>query len=272
MLPTVPEGKSVLVVDDGRRYRQLLREVFSDVLPGSPFFSLETGAQAIEHLSRAGQGVPMPDIVLLDRQMPGMDGYQTLVRLRAMPALEGVAVIMISGSDDPEHIAAARQAGADLYIPKPPDLDGYEALARQIGEWTPAQGWRAKGIVRVACEPVGGSGSTGAGVSLHFPPMNVAAALPLPAEIVAASSLINKEPFHVLIACNEAGIDLALLTDASCQEDAVCNKRKIFARAMMVFGYANRQIQGYVRLGDAWYEKRRAEVRKSKGLRLAVGH
>ncbi len=269
---TVPEGKSVLVVDDGRRYRQLLREVFSDVLPGSPFFSLESGAEAVAHLSRAGQGVPMPDIVLLDRQMPGMDGFETLVRLRAMPALEGVAVIMISGSDDPEHIAAARQAGADFYIPKPPDLDGYEALARRVGDWSPAQGWRAKEIVRVSCGPVGSSGSTAAGGAIHYPPMTVPFALPLPAEIVAASSLINKEPFHVLMACNEAGINLALLTDASCQEDVVCHKRKIFARAMMGFGYANRQIQDYVRLGDAWYEKRRAEVRKLKGLRLAGEH
>lgn len=262
----------MLVVDDGQRYRKLLREVFSDVLPGSPFFSLESGAQAVEHLSRAGQGVPMPDVVLLDRQMPGMDGFETLLRLRAMPALERVAVIMISGSDDPEHIAAARQAGADFYISKPPDLDGYEALARRIGDWTPAQGWRAKEIVRVPCEPVGSSGSTAAVGAIHYPPMNLASVLPLPAEIVAAASLINKEPFHVLMACNEAGIDLALLTDGSCQEDAVCNKRKVFARVMMGFGYANRQIQRYVLLGDAWYEKRRAEVRKSKGLRLAGGH
>ena len=97
MFPAMPPGKSVLVVDDGRHYRRLFEEVFGDVSPSSPFFALESGLEAVEHLSRAPD-VPIPDVVLLDRQMPKMDGYETLLAPRDIAAVSHVPIIMISGS------------------------------------------------------------------------------------------------------------------------------------------------------------------------------
>ena len=62
----------------------------------------------------------MPDIVVLDALMPGLDGFETCERLRALPALEHVPVLMLTGLDDDESISRAYRAGATDFFVKTP--------------------------------------------------------------------------------------------------------------------------------------------------------
>lgn len=65
----------------------------------------------------------LPEVVLLDIGLPGMDGFEVARRLRAMPALAGTLIIAMTGYASPEDLIAAKQAGFDEHLVKPVDLD-----------------------------------------------------------------------------------------------------------------------------------------------------
>ncbi len=72
----------------------------------------------------------LPDVVLLDIGLPGMDGFEVARRLRAMPALAGAFLVAMSGYGSDEHRAEARLAGFDEYMVKPVNLDRLRELLR----------------------------------------------------------------------------------------------------------------------------------------------
>jgi CheY-like chemotaxis protein len=65
----------------------------------------------------------LPEVVLLDIGLPGMDGYEVARTLRAMPAMAGAFLIAMTGYASPEDQLAAEQAGFDEHLVKPVDLD-----------------------------------------------------------------------------------------------------------------------------------------------------
>ncbi|MGL4729258.1 MAG: response regulator, partial [Bosea sp. (in: a-proteobacteria)] len=75
----------------------------------------------------------MPDAILLDWNMPVMDGYEFLKALRAMPNGKGPKVVFCTTENDLAHIARAMHAGADEYIMKPFDRDIVTSKFQQIG-------------------------------------------------------------------------------------------------------------------------------------------
>jgi CheY-like chemotaxis protein len=69
----------------------------------------------------------VPDVVLVDMQLPDMDGFEVLRRLRVLPALEGTTMIALSANAMPEDVERARSAGFDDYWTKPIDIDRFLA-------------------------------------------------------------------------------------------------------------------------------------------------
>jgi CheY-like chemotaxis protein len=61
----------------------------------------------------------MPDLILLDTNMPQMDGHQMLMQLRSNPTLKQIPVIMVTAISEPRDIAAASQYGISDYVTKP---------------------------------------------------------------------------------------------------------------------------------------------------------
>jgi len=61
----------------------------------------------------------MPDVVLLDVMMPGIDGYEVCRRLKSEPRVGNSLVVLMTAGDQAAERARAREAGADLYVPKP---------------------------------------------------------------------------------------------------------------------------------------------------------
>ena len=139
--------RSLLLVDDSRDYCTLVERAFRLAKSGTAVFPMGDGQSAIEHLVLCGSQRPVPDLVLLDRVMPGgPDGYDVLRAIRSLKALSALPVLMISGSDDEEHVAQARDAGADGYLVKPCSKDDYPQLARGVLDWWARQeSWRRSG-------------------------------------------------------------------------------------------------------------------------------
>jgi two-component system chemotaxis response regulator CheY len=118
--------KSCLVVDDS----SVIRKVARRILEGLDFkiSEAEDGQQAVEACRRE-----MPDAILLDWNMPVMDGYDFLKALRRLPGGEGPKVVFCTTENDVAHIARALSAGANEYIMKPFDKEIVEAKFQEVG-------------------------------------------------------------------------------------------------------------------------------------------
>ena len=118
--------KTCLVVDDS----SVIRKVARRILEGLDFkiTEAEDGQQALEQCRSA-----MPDAVLLDWNMPVMDGYDFLKELRKLPGGKDPKVVFCTTENDIAHIAKAMRAGADEYIMKPFDKDIVATKFQEVG-------------------------------------------------------------------------------------------------------------------------------------------
>lgn len=115
---------SILIVDD----EPMARITMESLLMNEPYELLfaVSGAEALEMAA-----AHMPDIILLDVMLPGMDGFEVCRRLRALEQVGEVPILMITTLDDRDARLRGIRAGADDYIPKP--FDRLELQARLQG-------------------------------------------------------------------------------------------------------------------------------------------
>lgn len=106
---------TILVVDDARLNRDLLVRALSNL--GYATVQAENGQLALDILETA-EG-PRIDVILLDIEMPVMDGYEALARIKSDPRLRELPVIVISAVDALDSIVRCIEMGATDYLPKP---------------------------------------------------------------------------------------------------------------------------------------------------------
>jgi two-component system, chemotaxis family, chemotaxis protein CheY len=118
--------KQVLVVDDSA----VIRKVARRILENMQFSTSEAadGRIALDECAKA-----MPDIILLDWNMPEMDGFEFLTALRKMPGGAEPKVVFCTAENEVGHIARAMHAGADEYIMKPFDQYIMRSKFEEIG-------------------------------------------------------------------------------------------------------------------------------------------
>jgi len=107
-----PLRQRVLVVDDTPETLALLTDALEEA--GMTVLVSVDGASAIDRAQHAA-----PDIILLDAVMPGMDGFETCVRLKQLPHTAGVPIVFMTGLSDTEHVLRGFQAGGVDYVTKP---------------------------------------------------------------------------------------------------------------------------------------------------------
>jgi two-component system chemotaxis response regulator CheY len=118
--------KTCLVVDDSSVVRRIARRI----LEGLDFriVEAEDGEKALQACKRN-----LPDAILLDWNMPVMDGYEFLGRLRRLPGGDAPKVVFCTTENRVDHIARALRAGANEYIMKPFDKEIVAAKFQQAG-------------------------------------------------------------------------------------------------------------------------------------------
>ena len=120
------EQLTILAVDDDPDLLKLLRTIIK--MEG---FAVRT-AEKRDDIVGALRQTPMPDLVLLDVQLPDANGFDVLAKMRLHPLLKSVPVIMLTGSATREAVLKGLQAGADGYVTKPFEPDQVMAAVRAV--------------------------------------------------------------------------------------------------------------------------------------------
>ncbi len=118
--------KSCLVVDDSSVIRKVARRILEDLQ--FEINEAEDGKEALEECRS-----DMPDAILLDWNMPVMDGLEFLTALRQEQGGERPVVVFCTTENDVAHIAKAIRAGANEYIMKPFDREIVESKFQEVG-------------------------------------------------------------------------------------------------------------------------------------------
>jgi type II secretory ATPase GspE/PulE/Tfp pilus assembly ATPase PilB-like protein/ActR/RegA family two-component response regulator len=104
--------RKVLLVDDEDSLRKVLRDLLER--EGYEIAEARDGVQALDQVDRVG-----PDVIVLDLNLPGMDGYTVLSRLRSRPATAGIPVIVLTAKGDEDNEVRVFELGADDFLQKP---------------------------------------------------------------------------------------------------------------------------------------------------------
>src|SRR5512134_509107 len=115
---------TILIVDDEPAGRETLESILEP--EGYYLVLAENGFQAIEQAKAV-----LPDVILLDVMMPGMNGFEVCRRIRREKELAEVPILFLTALDDRQSLLNGLEAGADDFISKP--FDRYELRARLLG-------------------------------------------------------------------------------------------------------------------------------------------
>lgn len=133
------QGLTILLVDDSEDDVLLAQKVFARLLFPHKLDVAMSGAEALEYLNCTGKYAKRknepPGLLLLDINMPGMDGLELLKKIKADKALRRIPVIMLTSSASPNDIRRSFETGAASYITKPSSFEGYRDLMSQFGSY-----------------------------------------------------------------------------------------------------------------------------------------
>jgi CheY-like chemotaxis protein len=129
----------ILLVEDNEDDLVIIQEVFADMKLATIVNTVRDGEEALAYLQRKGKYkvAHMPDIVLLDINMPKKNGFEVLEEMKKDPRLQSLPVIMLTTSHREEDIVRSYAMGACSYLQKLVDLDQFKQLIKQFEHyWT----------------------------------------------------------------------------------------------------------------------------------------
>ncbi len=124
---------AIVLLEDDRTTAELIRQVLAATSIQNPLDHVVRGAEAVAHLERLAHDGPQPVLVVLDLSVPDMSGIEVLQRMRALPELASVPVVMLSGSGEDADIERAYEIGIDAYLVKPAGIHGLPDVIRRLG-------------------------------------------------------------------------------------------------------------------------------------------
>ena len=128
-MPAIPA--LLLVEDNEDDYEATVRSLKKNHFV-NPVNWCRSGREALDFLAR---GEDLPDLILLDLNMPGIDGRQVLATVKADPALKHIPVIVLTTSNDARDIDTCYKIGASTYIQKPVSFEGLTEAIRTMKDY-----------------------------------------------------------------------------------------------------------------------------------------
>jgi CheY-like chemotaxis protein len=133
----VGRAKEVLLIEDSPGDVRLTREAFRDADASINLHVAADGVEAMAYLKCDGNepDSPRPDLILLDLNLPKMDGREVLAYIKADAILKTIPTIILTTSDAEPDIAKSYQLQANCYLSKPGQLDAFEVLMKSVTEF-----------------------------------------------------------------------------------------------------------------------------------------
>lgn len=134
------ENETILLVDDSENDLILMRAAFMRAEFKNPLREVRNGEEAIAYLK--GEGVyddrdkfPFPAVMLLDLNMPRMNGFEVLSWLQTQPALKHLSIIILTASVRMEDVEQAFDLGAHSFLVKPSSMEKLVGMIRCLRDW-----------------------------------------------------------------------------------------------------------------------------------------
>jgi len=131
----------ILLVEDNRMDVELTLDAFKEARLLNTIYVSPNGQDALNYLFGRGKYAdrityPMPNLVLLDLKLPGIDGFEVLRQVKSAPILKRLPVVILTSSKEEGDRALTYDIGANSYIVKPVSFDGFLGVIKQIeGYW-----------------------------------------------------------------------------------------------------------------------------------------
>jgi two-component system response regulator len=125
-------SRQILLVEDNPDDVELTRIAFAEAGCDHQLVVVTDGVQAVSHLRACTAGA-LPALVLLDLNLPRLDGREVLQAIRAEPVTRSLPVVVLTTSAEPFDVDKVYALGANSYIQKPVDFARFVEVVRQIG-------------------------------------------------------------------------------------------------------------------------------------------
>ena len=115
---------TILIADDDEDDRLMLRDAFGEARLGIDLRAVTDGVELLDYLNRRGRHAdpeqsPRPALILLDLNMPRMDGREALATIKQDAALRSIPIVVLTTSKDEQDVAATYALGVNAFITKP---------------------------------------------------------------------------------------------------------------------------------------------------------
>lgn len=133
------KDKTVLIADDDAEDCMLACDAFAEIGAKIAFSSVADGIELMAYLSEHSLSAAkrLPDLILLDMNMPRKDGRQALVEIKSEPAFQHIPIVILTSSEDRADVDFTMKAGAESYFTKPATFDEWVEIMRSL-----AQSWK----------------------------------------------------------------------------------------------------------------------------------
>lgn len=131
---------TILLVEDNRMDVELTLDAFGEAHLGNKVYVANNGQEALDYLFGNGKYAerdqyPLPDIVLLDLKMPGIDGFEVLRQVKQAPVLKRLPIIVLTSSTQDGDRAMSYDCGANSYLVKPVSFEGFLEVVGKINDY-----------------------------------------------------------------------------------------------------------------------------------------
>lgn len=131
----------ILLVEDNRMDIELTLDAFKEARLMNTIHVASNGQEALDYVFGLGMyadrnAYPLPNLILLDLKLPGIDGFEVLRQIKGAPLLKRLPVVILTSSKEEGDRALSYDIGANSYLVKPVSFEGFLGVVKQIeGYW-----------------------------------------------------------------------------------------------------------------------------------------
>lgn len=130
----------ILLVEDNRMDVELTLDAFNEAHFGNSIHVCSDGQEALDYLFGHGSysdrcQYPLPDLILLDLNLPKVNGLEILEKIKVKPSLKRIPVVILTSSKDESDRARSYDSGVNSYLVKPVSFEGFLEVVKELAEY-----------------------------------------------------------------------------------------------------------------------------------------